>query len=57
MDIMGIKDAVGQAQGVVDDVQADLDKRQAWLVALLADKRLKITVEFEDKPPASGDKT
>ena len=44
------KDTVVEAQRVVDDVQSDLDKRWAAVVALLQGKRVVITIEVEDKP-------
>jgi len=45
-------DAVEQVGEVVNDIQADLDRRTAALVALLQGKRIKITtvIEVEDKP-------
>lgn len=44
------KDTVKEAGVVVEDIQADLDKRWAALVALLQGKRIVITVSLEDKP-------
>ena len=50
------KDTVKEAGAVVDDIQADLDKRWAALLALLQGKRVRVTstttFELEDKPNA-----
>ena len=43
------KDTVVEAQKAIDDVQADLDKRWAALIALLQGKRIVITIEVEDR--------
>lgn len=43
------KDTVAEAQKTVDDIQADLDKRWAALIALLQGKRVVIKIEVEDK--------
>jgi hypothetical protein len=46
------KDTVTEAGKVIDDVQADLDKREAMLRALIEGKIIKITtiIAVEDKP-------
>jgi len=45
-------EAVEKLKDTVDDMQADLDRRTAALMALIQGKRVKFTgyIEIEDKP-------
>jgi hypothetical protein len=45
-------DTVKEAGKVIDDIQADLDKREAFIKALIEGKVIKITttIGVEDKP-------